>query len=80
MTSKQASEEIALTRLLDCWGVKYSVFAEQNFMAEIALKLGATNCICVRNEIDFYFKSGRYIGSSTQNAKSWVKRKKARRS
>jgi hypothetical protein len=63
-----------LLNFLNMTGTHYSIYTEDKYMIDEAVKLGAVISICVRGRVDFYFdKKGKILGTSTDSIDSWKK-------
>lgn len=69
-----------LTKYLNKTKVEYKVFTiKENgaeFLCDRAVKKGATYCISIRNNVDFYFNDrGTLVGTATESINSFRGRK-----
>lgn len=71
------SEKDTLIGILKKLNIGFKVYKDKQFIADEAIKAGATESICIRDNVDIAFdKNGKVLGSYTNGIKSYVARKK----
>lgn len=75
----ELSEKDKLLNMLKSFNIGFKIYTDKCFISDKALKAGATESICIRDNVDIAFdKNGKVVGSYTDSINSYVSRKKAK--